>query len=100
MDSVVQKTTKTTQPSLWCMLDEGLVQQFFVAIDKAIFIELSKCTHVYGVLVLMAVYFAFDLCYDKRQELIFRFFEEFVLGIHLAKKSVRYSKLCKMLLTA
>jgi len=80
------------------LLDEDLPHQLFIVIDKVIFIELSEPSHLHGILVLLAVYFSFDLCYDKRQETIFRFFEEFVLGIRPAKKSARYSKLCKMLM--
>lgn len=98
MASTVQKGTKTTQPTLWCLQDEGLPQQQFIVIDKGIFLELSSRNYIYGLLVLLAVYFSFDLCYDKRQELILKFFEEFILGIHPNKKTVRYSKLCRVLL--
>ena len=98
MASLVQKGTKTTQPALWCLQDEGLAQQQFIVVDKEIFLELSSNSYIHGLLVLLAVYFAFDLSYDKRQEPILRFFEEFLLGIHPTKKTVRYSKLCRVLL--
>jgi len=96
--SLVQKGIKTTQPTLWCLQDEGLAQQQFIVVDKKIFLELSSNSYIHGLLVLLAVYFAFDLSYDKRQEPILRFFEEFLLEIHPTKKTVRYSKLCRVLL--
>ena len=91
MASLVQKGTKTTQPTLWCLQDEALAQQQFIVNDKEIFLELSSNNYIHGLRVLLAVYFAFDLCYKKWQEPILRFFKEFLLGIHLTKKTVRYS---------
>ena len=96
MASLVQKGTKTTQTTLWCLQDEGLAEQQFIVIDKGIFLELSSHSNIYSPLVLLAVYFAFDFTYDKWQKPIF--FEEFVLGIHPTKKNVMHSKLCRVLL--
>lgn len=62
MASLVQKGTKTTQPTLWCLQDEGVTQQQFIVI------ELSSHSYIHGLLVLLAVYFAFDLCYDINSE--------------------------------
>ena len=68
-DEVIKKQSKTTQPTLWCSLDEeGLLNQAFVVVDKAIFIEVSNVTYLNALLALMAVYFTFNLSYDKRQE--------------------------------
>ena len=98
-DEVIKKQTKTTQPTLWCSLDEeGLLNQAFVVVDKAIFIEVSNVTYLNALLALMAVYFTFNLSYDKRQELVFQFIEEFILGLRPAKKSVRYRTMCMLVL--
>lgn len=69
---------------------EGLLYQDFVVVDKAVFIEVSNVTYLNALLTLMGVYFTFNLSYDKRQELVFQFNEKFLLGLHPAKKSVRY----------
>ena len=99
VDEVIKKQTKTTQPTLWCSLDnEGLLDRAFVVVDKAVFIEVSNVTYLNALLALMGVYFAFNLSYDKRQELVFQFVEEFVLGLRPAKKSVRYRTMCMLLL--
>ena len=66
VDEVIKKQTKTTQPTLWCSLDnEGLLDQAFVVVDKAVFIEVSNVTYLNALLALMGVYFAFNLSYDK-----------------------------------
>ena len=46
----------------------------------------------------MGVYFTFNLSYDKRQELVFQFNEEFILGLCPIKKSVQYHTMCMLLL--
>ncbi|XP_068755929.1 uncharacterized protein [Montipora capricornis] len=97
IDEVIKKETKTNQPSLWCAMDEGILSQAFLVVDKKVFIELSKLSYFNSLLVLMGAYFAFNLSYDRRQELIFQFVEEFVLGLRPSKKSVRYSTLCMLL---
>lgn len=44
-DDVTKRESKTTQPTLWCSLDkEGLLNQAFVVVDKAVFIEVSNVT--------------------------------------------------------
>ena len=98
-DEVIKKQSKTSQPTLWCQLDEeGLLNQAFVVVDKAIFIEVSYVTYLNALLALMAVNFTFNLSYDKRQELVFQFIEEFILGLRPAKKSVRYRTMCMLVL--
>lgn len=89
VDDAIKKQTKIPQPTLWCSLDsEGLLDQAFVVVDKAVFIEVSNVAYLNALFALMGVYFAFNLSYDKRQELVFQFVEEFVLGLCPAKKSV------------
>ena len=96
---VIKKETKTNQPTLWVALDnDGLLDQAFVVVDKAVFIEVSNVTFLNALLALMGVYFTFNLSYDKWQELVFQFVEEFVLGLRPTKKSVRYHTMCMLLL--
>ena len=84
---------------VWFSLDnEGLLDQAFVVVDKAVFIEVSNVTFLNALLALMGVYFTFNLSYDKRQELVFMFIKEFILGLCPAKKSVRYRTMCMLLL--
>ena len=83
---VIKKETKTNQPTLWVALDnDRLLDQAFVVVDKAVFIEVSNVTFLNALLALMGVYFTFNLSYDKRQESVFQFVEEFVLGLRPAK---------------
>ena len=99
VDEVIKKETKTTQPTLWCSLDnEGLLDHAFVVVDKAVFIDVSNVTFLNALLELMGVYFAFNLSYDKWQELVFKFVEEFVLGLHPVKKYGQYRTMCMLLL--
>ena len=97
MDEVIKKETKTNQPCLWCAVDEGMLEQIFLVVDKGIFFELKNESYLQALLVLLGFYFAFNLSYDKRQELIFQFVEEFVLGLRPPKKSVRYRTACMLL---
>ena len=98
-EEVIKKQSKTTQPTLWCTLDdEGILNQAFIVVDKTIFIEVSNVTYLNALLTLMGVYFSFNLRYDKKQELVFQFIEEFILGLRPAKKSVRYRTMCMLVL--
>ena len=97
-DEVIRKQSKTTQPTLWCLLDkEGLLGQAFVVVDKTTFIEVSV-TYLNALLALMGVYFTFTLSCDKRQELLFQFIKELILGLNPAKKSVRCRTMCRLVL--
>ena len=98
-EDVIKKQSKMTQPTLWCALDdEGSLNQAFIVVDKTIFIEVSNVTYLNALLNLMGVYFTFNLSYDKKQELVFQFIEEFILGLRPAKKSVRYRTMCMLVL--
>lgn len=96
MDALIQKQTKTEQPTLWFSLDDdGLIDQSFLVIDKKVFIELRQpVSCVTSLLVLMGSYFAFNLSYEARQDNVFQFIEEFVLGIIPSRKTVKYRKMC------
>ena len=70
VDEVIKQETKTMQPTLQCSLDnEGLLDQAFVVVNKAVFIEVSNITFLNALLALMDVYFAFNVSSDKRQKL-------------------------------
>ena len=98
VDEIVRKETKTAQPTLWCALEDGnMLDQAFIIVDKAVFLELSNISYLNALLALISVYFAFNLSYDKRQELVFQFVEEFKLGLRPAKKSLRYHTMCMLL---
>lgn len=74
-----------------------MLDQAFIIVDKAVFLELSNISYLNALLALISVYFAFNLSYDKRQELVFQFVEEFILGLRPAKKSLRYRTMCMLL---
>ena len=95
MDEVVKKETKTNQPCLWCAVDEGMLEQIFLVVDTEKI--LKNWSYLQALLALLGFYFAFNLTYDKQQDLIFQFVEEFVLGLRPSKKSVRYRTACMLL---
>lgn len=74
-----------------------MLDQAFIIVDKAVFLELSNISYLNALLALISVYFAFNSSYDKRQELVFQFVEEFILGLRPAKKSLRYRTMCMLL---
>lgn len=95
MDEVIKKETKTNQPCLWYAVDEGMLEQIFLVVDTEKI--LKNRSYLQALLVLLGFYFAFNLSYDKRQDLIFKFVEEFVLGLRPPKMSVRYRTACMLL---
>ena len=97
MDEVIKKETKTNQPCLRCAVDEGMLEKNFLVVDKGIFFELKNNSYLQALLVSLGFYFAFNLSYDKRQDSIFQFVEEFVLSFRPPKKSVRYRTACMLL---
>ena len=95
MDEVIKKETKTNQPCLWYVVDEGMLEQIFLVVDTEKI--LKNRSYLQARLVLLGFYFAFNLSYDKRQDLIFQFVEEFVLDLRPPKTSVRYRTACMLL---
>ena len=53
-----------------------------------------------SLLIVMGAYFAFNLSYDSKQELIFLFIEEFILGLKPHRKTVGYRKMCANMMSA
>lgn len=94
------KTLKSTAPQLVAFNPEtdndDFDGQLFTVVDKFIFLQLSegKLDFTRGLLILLAVYFAFNLRYDDKQKLMFSFLEEHLLGLKLVCKSLRYNKYC------
>lgn len=99
MNSVIKKKTKTSQPCLWYSLDDGILQQVFLVIDRKIFLEVSRPSFFRALLVLIACNFSFNISYERKQELLFLFFEEFILGLRPGKKTLKYRKMCTQLLS-
>ena len=75
---------------------DDLDGQLFIVVDKHVLLELGegKLDFTRGLLILLAVYFAFNLRYDDKQKLMFSFLEEHVLGLKPVRKSLRYNKYC------
>lgn len=75
----------------------GIVRSGFCCC-KTVFIEVSNVTYLNALLALMGVYVTFNLSYDKRQELLFQFIEEYIWGLRPAKNSARYRTMCMLVL--
>lgn len=98
VEEVVKKSSQTKQPVLWITQDDGMLEQAFIVSDNKIFSELHQKSYFHSLCCLIAVYYAFNLSYDKKQEILFCFLEEFILGVRHAKKSIRYRTFCSLLL--
>ncbi|XP_074618819.1 uncharacterized protein LOC141877673 [Acropora palmata] len=98
VEEVIKKSSQTKQPVLWITQDDGMLEQAFIVIDNKIFSELHQKSYFHSLCCLIAVYYAFNLSYDKKQEILFCFLEEFILGVRHAKKSIRYRTFCSLLL--
>ena len=100
VDEYLGKTLKSTAPQLVAFSPEtdtdDLDGQLFIVVDKQVLLELGegKLDFTRGLLILLAVYFAFNLRYDDKQKLMFSFLEEHVLGLKPVRKSLRYNKYC------
>ena len=72
--------------------EDSLEGQMFVMADKTTFLELGSPDATTAVLLLMALFYSFNLEYPKGQHLMFMFLEEYVLGIIPPRKSLKYRK--------
>ena len=60
-------------------------------VDKAIFLEIvGKLDYSKGLLLLLATYYCFNLQYDNKEELLYQFLEEFVLGVRPLRRTFKY----------
>ena len=60
--------------------------QFFVVVDRKIFLDLKRTSYLKAFLSLIAVYFCFNISYKRSQRMTFQFIEEYLLGITPLKK--------------
>ena len=98
VEEVIKKSSQTKQLVLWITQDDGVLEQAFIVIDNKIFSELHQKSYFHSLRCLIAVYYAFNLSYDKKQEILFCFLEEFILRVRHAKKSIQYWTFCSLLL--
>ena len=47
-----------------------------------------------GLLLLLAMYYCFNLEYDANQKLLYQFLEEHVLGLEPLRRTVKYRQIC------
>ena len=100
---MIKTRTRTNQPIniIWCTVEDGILEQVFLVVDKKIQLELKTPTTCFmSLLVVMGAYFAFNLSYDSKQELIFLFIEEFILRLKSRRKAARYRKMCANMMPA
>ena len=89
VEEVIKKSSHTKQLVLWITQDDGMLEQVFIVIDNKIFSEFHQKSYFHSLCCLISVYYAFNLSYDKKQEILFCFLEEFILGVRHAKKSIQ-----------
>lgn len=70
--------------------------QLFIVVDKAIFLEFEGniITYSKGLLLLLAMYYCFNLQYDSKEKQLYQFLEEFVLGIKPLRRTFKYRQIC------
>ena len=72
--------------------------QLFLVVDKAIFLEIESPEGIMdfakGLLLLLAMYYCFNLEYDANQKLLYQFLEEHVLGLKPLRRTFKYRQIC------
>ena len=72
--------------------------QLFLVVDKAIFLEIEGQAGIMdyskGLLLLLAMFYCFNLEYDANQKLLYQFLEEHVLGLKPLRRTFKYRQLC------
>ena len=72
--------------------------QLFLVVDKAIFLEIEGQVGIMdyskGLLLLLAMYYCFNLEYDANQKLLYRFLEEHMLGLKPLRHTFKYRQIC------
>ena len=72
--------------------------QLFLVVDKAIFLEIEgqvgTMDYSKGLLLLLAMYYCFNLEYDANQKLLYQFLEEHVLGLKPLRRTFKYRQIC------
>lgn len=73
--------------------------QLFLVVDKAIILEIEGhevgiIDYSKGLLLLLAMYYCFNLEYDANQKLLYQFLEEHVLGLKPLRRTFKYRQIC------
>ena len=73
--------------------------QLFPVVDKAIFLEIEGheariIDYSKGLLLLLAMYYSFNLEYDANQKLLYQILEEHVLGLKPLRRTFKYRQVC------
>ena len=89
----------TNQPWLF-VRDDDDEMQFFIVVDKEIFSELPTSDYFTAVLTLIGVYYSFNIEYKGSQKLVFRFLEDYLLGLSPKKASKKYNEFVNRFLLA
>ena len=73
--------------------DEDEDSQAFLVADRKVVCEVEPTSYIYCLFILMAFHYALNIAYKNSQNLLYKFIEEFLLGITLSKKNQKYRKL-------
>lgn len=85
----------TEQPWLIVAVDneEDEDSQAFLVADRKVVCEVEPTSYIYCLFILMAFHYALNIAYKDSQNLLYKFIEEFFLGITPTKKNQKYRKL-------
>ena len=85
----------TEQPWLIVAVDneEDEDSQAFLVADRKVVCEVEPTSYIYCLFILMAFHYALNIAYKNSQNLLYKFIEEFFLGITPSKKNQKYRKL-------
>jgi len=73
--------------------DEDEDSQAFLVADRKVVCEVEPTSYIYCLSILMAFHYALNIAYKNSQNLLYKFIEEFLLGITPSKKNQKYRKL-------
>lgn len=75
--------------------DEDEDSQAFLVADRKVVCEVEPTSYIYCLFILMAFHYALNIAYKNSQNLLYKFIEEFLLGITSSKKNQKYRKLVR-----
>lgn len=75
--------------------DEDEDSQAFLVADRKVVCEVEPTSYIYCLFILMAFHYALNIAYKNSQNLLYKFIEEFLLGITRSKKNQKYRKLVR-----
>lgn len=85
----------TEQPWLIVAVDnEGDENsQAFLVADRKVVCEVEATSYIYCLFIFMAIHYALNIAYKNSQKLLYKFIEEYFLGITPSKKNQKYRKI-------